>query len=172
MQVLVTPGKFFQISLSCMYAICIFFVCSLYLNKVCFNFKGGLISGEITMFITSWKTNQSLTKSLTDLALIPNMFIVGKRNVVFDYLTQFDFPFSWERAFYPFPQPLRKEKLCWNKKIWTGQISFLLLGVLCVHTTAQLMPYSVRPHVLQPVNLLCLWNFTGKNTGVDCHSLH
>lgn len=38
-QVLVTPGKFFQISLSCRYAICIFFVCSLYLNKVCFNFK-------------------------------------------------------------------------------------------------------------------------------------
>ena len=42
--------------------------------------------------------------------------------------------------FTPFPLPLRKEKLgARNKRIWTGQISFLLLGALCVH--AQSLSY-------------------------------
>ena len=28
---------------------------------------------------------------------------------------------------------------------------------------------SSRPHGLEPAWLLCLWNFPGKDTGVDCH---
>ena len=30
---------------------------------------------------------------------------------------------------------------------------------------------SLWPHELQPVRLLCPWNFPGKNTVVDCHFL-
>ena len=30
---------------------------------------------------------------------------------------------------------------------------------------------SLRPYGLWPTRLLCPWNFPGKNTGVDCHSL-
>ena len=28
---------------------------------------------------------------------------------------------------------------------------------------------SLQPFGLWPVNLLCPWDFSGKNTGVDCH---
>ena len=30
---------------------------------------------------------------------------------------------------------------------------------------------SLRPHGLQPIRLLCPWNFPGKSTGVGCHCL-
>ena len=33
------------------------------------------------------------------------------------------------------------------------------------------MSISLRSHGLQPARLLCLWDFPGKNTGVDCHFL-
>ena len=33
------------------------------------------------------------------------------------------------------------------------------------------VPDSLRPHGLQPARLLCLWDFSGKNTGVGCHFL-
>ena len=33
------------------------------------------------------------------------------------------------------------------------------------------MSDSLWPHGLQPAQLLCLWNFLGKSTGVGCHSL-
>ena len=33
------------------------------------------------------------------------------------------------------------------------------------------MSDSLRPHGLEPANLLCPWDFSGKNTGVGCHSL-
>ena len=33
------------------------------------------------------------------------------------------------------------------------------------------MSVSLPPHGLQPTSLLCLWNFSGKNTGVGCHVL-
>ena len=29
----------------------------------------------------------------------------------------------------------------------------------------------LRPHKREPIRLLCLWNFPGKNTGVGCHFL-
>ena len=39
-------------------------------------------------------------------------------------------------------------------------------GVLCC---AQSGPTLCDPHGLQPVRLLCPWDFPGKNTGVGCH---
>ena len=33
------------------------------------------------------------------------------------------------------------------------------------------MSDSLWPHGLQPVRLLCLWDYPGKNSGVHCHSL-
>ena len=33
------------------------------------------------------------------------------------------------------------------------------------------MSDSLRLHGLEPARLLCPWDFPGKNTGVDCHSL-
>ena len=33
------------------------------------------------------------------------------------------------------------------------------------------MSDSLKPHRLQPSRLLCLWDFSGKNTGVGCHFL-
>ena len=33
------------------------------------------------------------------------------------------------------------------------------------------MPGSLGPHGLQPIRLLCPWDFPGKDTGVGCHFL-
>ena len=33
------------------------------------------------------------------------------------------------------------------------------------------MSNSLWPHELEPVRLLCLWDFPSKNTGVGCHDL-
>ena len=33
------------------------------------------------------------------------------------------------------------------------------------------MSDSVQSYGLQPARLLCLWDFPGKNTGLDCHAL-
>ena len=39
---------------------------------------------------------------------------------------------------------------------------------LCVYLV---MSKSLQSHGLQPTRLLCLWNLSGKNTGVVCHFL-
>ena len=39
---------------------------------------------------------------------------------------------------------------------------------VCAHLVT---PNSLQTHGLQPVQLLCPWNFRGKNTGVGRHSL-
>ena len=41
---------------------------------------------------------------------------------------------------------------------------------LCLCACSDLSASS-RPHGLQPPRLLCPWEFSGKNTGVGCHSL-
>ena len=41
---------------------------------------------------------------------------------------------------------------------------------MCVCVSCSVMSESLRPHRLWPIRLLCLWDFPGKNTGVDCHS--
>jgi len=37
--------------------------------------------------------------------------------------------------------------------------------------TCSVVSDSLRPRVLLPARLFCLWNFPGKNTGVGCHFL-
>ena len=39
------------------------------------------------------------------------------------------------------------------------------------HSIASVASDSLRPYGLQPVRLLCPWDFPGKNTGVGCHFL-
>ena len=42
---------------------------------------------------------------------------------------------------------------------------------VCVCSVASVVSYSLRPHGPQPARLLCPWNFSVKNIGVDCHAL-
>ena len=76
------------------------------------------------MLITNYRI---VFNQIFDLALVPNLFIICKRNVVFDYLIQIDFNFSWECAFYLLPPLKKKEKkeklVARNEKIWIGQVS-------------------------------------------------
>ena len=41
----------------------------------------------------------------------------------------------------------------------------------CVCVTCSVVYTSLRPHGLKLTRLLCLWNSSGKNTGVGCHFL-
>ena len=54
------------------------------------------------------------------------------------------------------------------------RLGFILLCVymcaLCL-LRCSVMSNSLLPHGLQPVRLLCPWNFPGKNTGGGCHFL-
>ena len=45
----------------------------------------------------------------------------------------------------------------------------LLEQCVCMCSVAQLC-LTLQPHGLQPIRLLCPWDFPGKNTGVGCHS--
>ena len=40
-----------------------------------------------------------------------------------------------------------------------------------VWISCSVVPYSLRPHGLQPTRLLCPWDSPGKDTGVGCHFL-
>ena len=42
--------------------------------------------------------------------------------------------------------------------------------LLCVYVSHLVVFDSLQPHELQPTRLLCLWNSSGKNTGVGSHS--
>ena len=44
-------------------------------------------------------------------------------------------------------------------------------GTHCCCLVTQSCPTLWGPHRLSPARLFCLWNFPGKNTGVDCHFL-
>ena len=49
----------------------------------------------------------------------------------------------------PFPSPMHEsEKWKWNRSVVSD---------------------SLQPHGLQPIRLLCPWDFPGKSTGVGCH---
>ena len=48
---------------------------------------------------------------------------------------------------------------------------FLLLLHFRVCRVASVVSYSLWPHGLQPVRLLCPWDSPGKNTGAGCHAL-
>ena len=43
------------------------------------------------------------------------------------------------------------------------------LETLCI--SCSVMPYSLQPHRLQPIRLLCPWDSPGKDVGVICHFL-
>ena len=45
------------------------------------------------------------------------------------------------------------------------------LFYLCAVFSCSVMSVSLQPHRLQPAGLFCLWDFSGKNTGVGCHFL-
>ena len=51
-----------------------------------------------------------------------------------------------------------------------AKLEVQLFASVCV-PVAQLCPTLLRPHGLQPVRLLCPWDFPSKNTGVGCHIL-
>ena len=51
----------------------------------------------------------------------------------------------------PFPSPMHESET-WK---WSRSVMF----------------DSLWPHGLQPTRLLCLWDFSGKSTGVGCHCL-
>ena len=60
-------------------------------------------------------------------------------------------------------------------KTWNGS-NIVTSLVKSLKISAQVFSHSVVsdslwPQGLQPISLLCLWNFPGKNTGVGCHSL-
>ena len=52
-----------------------------------------------------------------------------------------------------------------------------MCACVCARTCARAHAHSLScvqlllPHGLQPIRLLCPWNFPGKNTGVGCHFL-
>ena len=53
--------------------------------------------------------------------------------------------------------------------LWEAPSQFsLLVSVSVIHSV---MSDSSWPHKLQSTNLLCPWNYPGKNTGVSCHFL-
>ena len=41
----------------------------------------------------------------------------------------------------------------------------------CILCVCSVLSDSLQPHGLLPAGLLCLWNFSGKTTGVGCHFL-
>ena len=49
--------------------------------------------------------------------------------------------------------------------------AYLLVGGCGCVFGHSLVSYSLQPHGLQPGNLICLWDFPGKNAGVACHFL-
>ena len=42
---------------------------------------------------------------------------------------------------------------------------------LCVCVSCSVVSDSLRPHEVKTAKLVCPWDSSGKNTGVDCHSL-
>ena len=68
-----------------------------------------------------------------------------------------------------------------NEWIWYFSLHVCLVSVspvepvisiylLCV-CVCSVVSNSLQPHGLYLARLLCLWNFTGKNTGADCYCL-
>ena len=51
---------------------------------------------------------------------------------------------------------------CWLNSLMNRKHEFLLHAQLCP---------TLRPHGLQHIRLLCLWDFSGKNTGAGCRFL-
>ena len=54
-------------------------------------------------------------------------------------------------------------------RILSKRKSYTLLVLYVLNHSA--VSDSLRPHGLQPIRILCRWDFPGKNTGVGCHFL-
>ena len=49
---------------------------------------------------------------------------------------------------------------------------FIFISLLAYESVSHsVVPNSLQPHGLQPTRLLCLWDFSGKDTGVGCFFL-
>ena len=67
--------------------------------------------------------------------------------------------------------PVFRGTCLWNHhSVCCGRQMVQLGGRSVVVLVAQSCP-TLRPHRLWPTRLLCPWDYPGKNTGVDCHSL-
>ena len=53
----------------------------------------------------------------------------------------------------------------------TSLVKPMLFVFMRACEVASVMSNSVQPYALYPARLLCLWAFSGKNTGVGCHAL-
>ena len=53
---------------------------------------------------------------------------------------------------------------------WKGLVAIMSLCV-CVCVSCSVMSNSLQPHGMYPTRFLCLWDFPGKNSRVDCHFL-
>ena len=62
------------------------------------------------------------------------------------------------------PSPRIKRLLHWP-------VGSLPLAPPGTANSTSVVSHSVRSYELQPMRLLCLWDFPGKNTGVDRHAL-
>ena len=54
--------------------------------------------------------------------------------------------------------------------LWASPF-FSPIHSISVSVSHPVVPYSLQPDGLQPTRLFCPWDFTGKDTGVNCHFL-
>ena len=71
-------------------------------------------------------------------------------------------------AFTPSKVPITP--CIWELVVTWGHVCVCVCVCVCAHAPAVAQSSdSLRPHELDPIRLLCLWNFPGKNTGAGCH---
>ena len=66
------------------------------------------------------------------------------------------------------PYSISFDKPYWKKYEKECMCAYMYMYVCAAQCS--IMSASLRPHELQP-RLLCPWDFSDKNTGVDCHFL-
>ena len=78
------------------------------------------------------------------------------------------FPLGWLRSLSDITSPLSSISLRLEMKL--GQPVWQFYGLWVCQSFSHVRLFAT-PCTTKPVRLLCPWNFLGKNTGVDCHSL-
>ena len=111
------------------------------------------------------------------------MYVTG---LLFCFCLQNVSPKLTHKELYVICLKINKLKICFNllknkESNTTEQITFshfqrqtsiIHLVQDCARVfSCSVVPNSLRPQGQQPSRLLCPWNFSGKNTGVDCHFL-
>ena len=65
-----------------------------------------------------------------------------------------------------------KYPILWAEQEYCSlNLSVRLLLCTCMCSQSLIMSDSLQPHVLQPIKLLCPWDFPGKDAGVGYHTL-